>query len=131
MRRLRVALTGVVGGVLASVVLSGCARESGSGNRSSPGSVPIELSRAPLAQKAAAEDEMAGEASLEFVAGEAEGDVPGRAYRSGASDYDVSAPASGPAPAAEEPMAAPFTAPTAPVEASCKTEAIPRTCTQP
>ncbi len=101
---------------LAGVVLSGCARESGSSDGASPTSVPVRVSRGLHQPKAAARGESAGPASVEFVAGEAGADVAGRAYRSPASDDDASVSASGPMPTAEDPMDRPSATTTAPAE---------------
>ena len=102
--------------VLAGVALSGCARESGTSDGPSPTRLPVGVSRGLHQPKAAARGESAALASLEFVAGEAEGDVAGRAYRSPASEDYASESASGPLPAAEEPMDRPSTATTATAE---------------
>ncbi|HUT92302.1 MAG TPA: VWA domain-containing protein [Thermoguttaceae bacterium] len=102
--------------VLAAVVLSGCARESGSSDGASPTSLPVVASRGLHQRKATARGESAAPASLEVMAGEAEGDVAGRAYRSPASADDASVSASGPMPIAEEPTDRPSTATTAPAE---------------
>jgi len=110
--------------VLAGVVLSGCARESGSSDGPSPTSRPVGVSRGLHQRKAAVGDGSAAPARFSVGEGdegraggpEVGADLAVSARRTPAGDFDDGGAAPDSSPAAEEPMDRPSTATTAPAE---------------